>query len=185
MAGLLDRGDPGSAGRMLRMDQVHVVRHKVLVEGRTQPQVSRRRLRSPAVLVAGLQRKGQWNATAGDVERNKQRNGGCHSRVASIGSHQSGAFARRAYPRRAVELTRRLKSANGSHPDQDRLRARISGWRFLEAGFERHSKSIRHLGVFVDEEEFEIVLLEDELAIGQEIAHRFSRQADFSAWNTS
>ena len=36
MADLPDRGDPGSAGRMLRMDQVHVVRHKVLVEGRTQ-----------------------------------------------------------------------------------------------------------------------------------------------------
>lgn len=27
MADLPDRGDPGSAGRMLRMDQVHVVRH--------------------------------------------------------------------------------------------------------------------------------------------------------------
>jgi len=41
MAGLPDRGIRGSAGRMLRMDQVHVVRHKVLVEGRTQRSVAR------------------------------------------------------------------------------------------------------------------------------------------------
>ena len=41
MADLPDRGDPGSAGRMLRMDQVHVVRHKVLVEGRSQRSVAR------------------------------------------------------------------------------------------------------------------------------------------------
>jgi len=41
MADLPDRGDPGSAGRMLRMDQVHVVRHKVLIEGRSQRSVAR------------------------------------------------------------------------------------------------------------------------------------------------
>jgi len=41
MADLPDRGDPGSAGRMLKMDQVHVVRHKVLVEGRSQRSVAR------------------------------------------------------------------------------------------------------------------------------------------------
>ena len=41
MAGLSDRGIRGSLERMLRMDQVHVVRHKVLVEGRSQRAVAR------------------------------------------------------------------------------------------------------------------------------------------------
>src|SRR6202795_363184 len=41
MAGLPDRGIRGSLIGMLRMDQVHVVRHKVLVEGRTQRAVAR------------------------------------------------------------------------------------------------------------------------------------------------
>src|SRR5258707_12744308 len=41
MADLPESRDSGSAGRMLRMDQVHVVRHKVLVEGRTQRAVAR------------------------------------------------------------------------------------------------------------------------------------------------
>ena len=41
MVDLPDRRDLGSAERMLRMDQVHVVRHKVLVEGRTQRAVAR------------------------------------------------------------------------------------------------------------------------------------------------
>ena len=39
--GLAESRDSESAGRMLRMDQVHVVRHKVLVEGRTQRAVAR------------------------------------------------------------------------------------------------------------------------------------------------
>ena len=41
MAGLPDRGIRGPLERMLRMDQVHVVRHKVLVEGRSQRAVAR------------------------------------------------------------------------------------------------------------------------------------------------
>ena len=41
MAGLPDRGIRGPLERMLRMDQVHVVRHKVLVEGRSQRRVAR------------------------------------------------------------------------------------------------------------------------------------------------
>src|SRR5205085_7834550 len=39
--GLAGSRDPGCAEGMLRMDQVHVVRHKVLVEGRTQRAVAR------------------------------------------------------------------------------------------------------------------------------------------------
>ena len=41
MVGLRGWRALGSAGRMLRMDQVHVVRHKVLVEGRSQRRVAR------------------------------------------------------------------------------------------------------------------------------------------------
>jgi transposase len=41
MAGLPDRGIRSPLERMLRMDQVHVVRHKVLVEGRSQRAVAR------------------------------------------------------------------------------------------------------------------------------------------------
>ena len=41
IAGLSDHGIRGPLERMLRMDQVHVVRHKVLVEGRSQRAVAR------------------------------------------------------------------------------------------------------------------------------------------------
>lgn len=41
MAGLPDRGIRSPLERVLRMDQVHVVRHRVLVEGRSQRAVAR------------------------------------------------------------------------------------------------------------------------------------------------
>ena len=67
MADLPDRGDPGSAGRMLRMDQVHIVRHKVLVEGRTQRSVARE--------LIDIVWTFNWESTAGPLVQNTVRLG--------------------------------------------------------------------------------------------------------------
>ena len=67
MADLPDRGDPGSAGRMLRMDQVHIVRHKVLVEGRTQRSVARE--------LIDIVWTFNWESTAGLLVHNTVRPG--------------------------------------------------------------------------------------------------------------
>ena len=129
MAGLPDRGIRGPLERMLRMDQVHVVRHKVLVEGRSQRAVARELglarvtvrkyldQAAPARVEATPRPRPVWDAVAGRVADAVRRIGPLDGwETAADGHAAARAGGGRGPPRRRHRGPRRGGGVEAATP---------------------------------------------------------------------